>query len=123
MSIHVRQLKLLDDEGISVFNSADIEDETLRATSSFILFHIVSSLANMFSSLVCFVGLQRDIRLTLLPFIFTLSNFMTLRHLEFQEHIMIGAFLIKIIQFEKIRSIGNIFISLANLNIKFHFRN
>ena len=35
---------------------------------------------------------------------------------------MVGAFLMKIIQFETFVSIGKLFISLVNLTIKFHFQ-
>ena len=42
---------------------------------------------------------------------------------EFLEQFMISTFSIKSTQFEKTESIGKLFCSLGNLNIKFHFRN
>ena len=48
---------------------------------------------------------------------------MALKLFEFQEQFMIGAFLIKVTQFEIARSISMFFISLGNLKITIHFRN
>ena len=42
---------------------------------------------------------------------------------EFHEQLINDAFLIKVTQFEKTRSIGKILASLRNLKIKFHFLN
>ena len=41
----------------------------------------------------------------------------------FHEQFIIDAFLIKVTQFEKTRSIGTILASLGNLKTKFHFLN
>ena len=45
--------------------------------------------------------------------------YMPLTLFEFHEKFMLGAFLIKLTQFEKAESVGKIFISLKNLIIKF----
>ena len=42
---------------------------------------------------------------------------------EFHKQFMIGAFKIKLNQFEKTASMNIIYISLGNLKIKIHFRN
>ena len=47
---------------------------------------------------------------------------MPLKLFEFLEQFIIDTLLIKITQFEKIGSIGKIFISRGNSIIKFHFR-
>ena len=48
---------------------------------------------------------------------------MALKLFEFQEPFMIEYFLIKLTQFEKTESIGEIFISLGNQTTDFLFRN
>ena len=53
-------------------------------------------------------------------FDFELKN-MPLKFFEFQEQFVIGAFLIKLTQFEKTRSIGKLFVSL--FLIEFQFQN
>ena len=48
---------------------------------------------------------------------------LTLKLFEFQQEFMIGTFWMKLILFEKIVSKSNFFISLENLETKFHFQN
>ena len=48
---------------------------------------------------------------------------MALKLFEFHEHFITGTFLVKLTQFQKTELLGQVFIPLGNLKIKFETRN